>query len=403
MRKLFEGIKVLDFSANLAGPVTGTQLADYGAEVIHVEPPVLGDMNRDMPPRVDKIGLSSYIYNRGKASVVLDPRDPRGLKALKLLAQEADVIIEASRPGVVKKMGWGYDEVVKTNPKVIYCSISCYGQTGPLATAPGYDSIAQAFSGFMDRCGMPGGTPYINGTIIGDFIGAAVAFGQIVAALYHRKNTGEGQYIDMSLARNMVWLSARFDYRYGFKEPTRTGIYDPNFSPSGLFKGKGIDDYVALTADTQEKWQAVCQVIGKPELADDPRFATNDLRMKNNAELAAIIEEWVRAFDSMEEAAKQLRAVGVSSCRLYSMKDINEDPHFNLNGWIYHQPVPDGVETIEGRRAPTLPYFLSDVAPAYTSFEPLGLSNHPVLERIGFTPEEIDAMEAEWTEKYTRK
>lgn len=158
-KPVYEGLKVLDATNNYAGPLAGSKLADYGAEVWHIEKPVLGDDNRFFPPMIDGISINYCSDNRGKKSVVLDLKDPRGAEIFKKLAAKADVILESFRPGVMEKLGLDYESIRAINPRAIYCSISAYGQTGPYAQRPGYDVIAQAVSGLMDMTGDPNGPP----------------------------------------------------------------------------------------------------------------------------------------------------------------------------------------------------------------------------------------------------
>ena len=185
-RQVYENLKVIDITNNYAGPMAGTMLADYGAEVWHIEKPVLGDDSRFFPPMVDGLSINYCTSNRGKKSVVLDLKDPRGADAVKKLAAKADVLLESFRPGVMKKLGLGYEELKEINPRLIYCSISAYGQTGPYASRPGYDVIAQAVSGIMEMTGEPDGMPNKIGPAIGDWMGALNAFGCIGTALYYR-------------------------------------------------------------------------------------------------------------------------------------------------------------------------------------------------------------------------
>ena len=171
-RQVYENLKVLDVTNNYAGPMAGAMLADYGAEVWHVEKPVLGDDNRYFPPIIDGISINYCTSNRGKKSVVLDLKDPRGAEAFRKLAAQADVLLESYRPGVMKKLGLDYETLKEINPRLIYCSISAYGQEGPYANRPGYDVIAQAVSGMMEMTGEPDGPPNKIGSAIGDWMGA---------------------------------------------------------------------------------------------------------------------------------------------------------------------------------------------------------------------------------------
>lgn len=400
MKKMFEGVKVLDVTNNLAGPHCTTMLADYGAEVIHIEKPVIGDDTRHLPPMIDKISFSYGQHNRGKKSLVLDMNDQRAKDAFLRLAKDVDIIVESNRPGVVKKLGIDYESIKKINPSVIYVSVSAYGQTGPLAPKRGYDLIAQAQSGLMARTGDPDATPYCVGSVVGDFAGAICGFSEICAAFYHRMRTGEGQFIDVSLVRTFMWLCARFDYLYGFDMLTRTGNHHPDYAPYGVFAGKN-DEYIVLAVETEEQWCDLCGVIGNPELAGHPLFKTNADRVKNRDALGVVIETWIQTMDHIETVEQKLTEANVPNCKIYSMKDIDEDIHFNQNGWISGMPAWDENWSVTSRRCMGSPWTLSRIVPFHQIPPRLGEDNHEILERVGFTAEEVDAMEKEWAEHFS--
>jgi len=208
---IFEGIRVLDFTNNLAGPYAAAMLSDYGAEVIHVEKPVLGDDNRAYLPRYEGQSMSFMDNSHGKKSLVLDLKDPEAVKIVEKLVKETDVLIESYRPGVMKRLGLDYEAMKKVRPDLIYCSVSAFGQTGPEAGRAGYDIIAQAVSGLMYMTGDQDGPPRKVGITVGDNVGALTAFGAIGAALYYRERTGIGQQIDVSLVKTLMWMSNKID------------------------------------------------------------------------------------------------------------------------------------------------------------------------------------------------
>ena len=401
MKNIYDGIRVLDLTNNFAGPMSGAMLADYGAEVIHVEKPVLGDDNRFFSPMVDGVSASHMSANRGKKSVVLDLKDPRSIEAIRKLAAESDIFIESYRPGVMDRLGLGYEAIKKINPDIIYCSVSAYGQVGPYAKRPGYDVIAQAVSSAMYMTGDPNGPPTKIGSAIGDWVGALAAFGMIGTAMYYRQVTGKGQHVDISLARLLMWMFARFDYKFTGKMECRSGNYHTTLAPYGIFNGKDGESII-IGALNQNLWTKLCNVMGRPELAEDPRYVTNAKRCDNLQDVIAIIENWLKSLDKIDDAEKLLMNAGVPCAKVYSPEDVFEDPHFNECGWITKIPAPDGVTSIDGRFFPSNPFEFSEVKAEYRKAPVLGQDNHSVLESVGFSTEEVDRMEEEWTQKFKK-
>lgn len=402
MKQLLEGLKVLDMTNNYAGPVTGAFTADFGANVIHIERPVTGDDNRFFSPRIDGTSFAHWSTNRGKKSLVLDLKDPRAHEIIIQLAKEADILIQSFRPGVMDRLGFGYEDIKKINPKIIYCSISAYGQTGPYAKRPGYDVIAQAVSGMMYMTGERNGAPMKVGTAVGDFVGGIVAFGLIGTALYYREITGLGQHIDVSLARLLMWMSARFDYEYTGHQDKRNGNHHTTLAPYGVFNGNSGESII-IGALSQKLWTTLCNTMGKPELATDPKFITNDKRCNNLDEVIAIIEDWLKGFEHIKDAETLLMNAGVPCARVYDHKDVHNDPHFNECGWIVKIPAPDNVTTLKDRDFPGDPFTFSEVKPEYRRAPTLGENNHEILGSLGYSSEEIDSMEKEWSDAILKK
>ena len=227
MKNLFDGLRVVDFTSNAAGPVSTTYLADFGAEIIKVEKPVAGDDTRHFPPDLHGTGLVFFWLNRGKKSLVLDMADPEGKEiALKLIA-EADIVVESFKPGTMEKFGLGYEDLRKVNPAIIMCSVSAFGQTGPYSHKPGYDVVAQALSGIMDLTGDPSGSPTRSGVVLADYTTGIYAYSAIVSALYHRERTGIGQHVDISLLDCMTSFNSYLDVAAIGGKPTRTGNHHP--------------------------------------------------------------------------------------------------------------------------------------------------------------------------------
>lgn len=401
-RQVYENLKVLDVTNNYAGPMAGSLLADYGAEVWHVEKPVLGDDNRFFPPMVDGISINYCSNNRGKKSVVLDLKDPRAVEAFKKMAAKADVLLESYRPGVMDRLGLGYEEIKRVNPRIIYCSISAYGQKGPYAERPGYDVIAQAVSGIMEMTGDPGGAPTKIGPAIGDWMGALTAFGCIGTALYYRSVTGLGQHLDVSLVRSLLWMAAKLDQKITRTVATRTGNHHSNLAPYGIFKGNSGEAAV-IGVLSLNLWKKFCTVMGRTDLIEDPRFSSNDKRVENKDALIEVIEQWLRSFPHIQEPIQKLMDAGVPCTKIYNMEDIDADPHFNQCDWIAEMPMADEMTSVRTRRFPTNPFEFSEFSAQYRKAPALGEHNHEVLEALGYSAAEIDQMETEWEAKAREK
>ena len=238
MAQIFSGIRVLDLTNNLAGPIATAMMADFGAEVIKVEKPVFGDDSRAWPFQID--GTSSLFIqcNRGKKSIVIDFKKETDLDILRKLIKKVDVLVESFKPGVMSKFNLTYEEVCKLNPTIVMCSISAFGQSGPYRDRPGYDLIAQAMSGVMDINGDPNGPPLRLGPAVADNTTAYHAFGAISAALFHRLRTGEGQFIDVSLLECMTMQIDCFEIVSAGGNATRNGNHSNMLTPYGVFGKK---------------------------------------------------------------------------------------------------------------------------------------------------------------------
>ena len=394
---MFSGLKVLDFTNNLAGPEAAAQLADYGAEVIHIEKPVYGDDCRNFPPMVENVGTSHFRVNRGKKSLVLDLKDPKAIEVVKKLLEDTDILIESNRPGAMKRLGLSYEEVKLIKPDIIYCSISAFGQKGPYAAKPGYDIIAQAYSGMLYYTGTPEGGPTKNATAIGDFVGAINAFSAISAALYHRAMTGEGQHVDISLARGLLWATAGFDFKFTGKHRKRMGNHDAQLCPYGVFNGR--NGSVVIGAVNVSLWKRLCAVMGKEELADDPRFKTNDSRVENKTLVIETIEEWLRGFEDVNEAARLIDDGGVPCIKAYTMEDLAEDPHALECGWIQEIPVPNNISSIPNLLSVVGLAEFSSVKPQKQRAPVLGQHNHEIMEACGMTSEEVNWYLDKWSNR----
>jgi crotonobetainyl-CoA:carnitine CoA-transferase CaiB-like acyl-CoA transferase len=339
MAQIFEGIRVLDLTNNLAGPITTAMLADFGAEVIKVEKPVFGDDSRAWPVQIGEATSSLFVQaNRGKKSIVLDFKKESDLEILRKLVKKTDVFVESFTPGVMSKIGMTYDDLCKLNPKIIMCSVSAYGQNGPYRDRPGYDLIAQAMSGVMEINGYPDGPPMRLGPAVADNTTAFHAFGAISAALYHRLRTGEGQFIDVSLLECMTMQVDVFEVASAGGNPTRNGNHHNILTPYGIF-GKKTGGMM-LGALNPKLWGILTSLMGRPELEYDPKYITVAERNKNQKELIPIIDEWVDSFGDLNKLEDLLMKNGIPCARVRTVKDVVNDPHLNDRGTLTEVAVP---------------------------------------------------------------
>jgi CoA:oxalate CoA-transferase len=318
------GLRVLDFSIFMAGPVCSRLLADAGAEVVKVEP-FSGDMVRQRPPM--RGGMSTYFaqMNCGKQSVVLDLKKPEGLEAARALALKADVLLENFKPGVMKRLGLDFESLTERNPRLVYCSISGFGQTGPLADRPAYAPVIHACSGYdlahLEHQGGQG-KPAKTGLFIADVIGALHAHGAILTALLHRERTGTGQRIDVSLLDGMLGLMVLETQLAQFPQEEPRLLYTPL---------RASDGYVMVAAISAKNFEALCDAISRPEWKSDPRFATVKAREQNWDQLMNLVEGWTST-RSAEACEERLLAADVPCSRYRTIREAMSDPHLAQRG-----------------------------------------------------------------------
>lgn len=398
MSDMLKDVRVLDFTSNAAGPCCTSMLADYGAEVIKIERPVTGNDERTYGIQVDGMSLLGAWLNRGKKSVTLNLKDPDAVALIKRMVQDCDVLVESARPGVMDKLGLGYEEIHKLNPKLVYCSISAFGQSGPYAKKPGYDLIAQAMSGIMDICGEKDGPPVKSGTTLSDYVGAINAFGSIVTALRYAEQTGVGQQIDVSLLMTMIYLNGAVEYLNVGQKLTRSGNHHNTLAPYGLFEGRNGQSIV-LAVISPKLWTAFCQVMGRPELAEDPRFNTLQQRRVNALELISIIENWLKSFEDISEAAAILDAAGIPSAKVFDQEDVMNDPHIRDQEYLVEVPTPTTVTSMDSFMARNCLAKFSETPGKVKKAPFVGEDNLEILGRYGMTSEEIAALQARWIKK----
>jgi len=311
--KILEGIKVLDLTNVLSGPFTTLHMALLGAEVIKVENPKDGDLARKLGivPALNKqlMGTSFLAQNCNKRSITLNTKSPEGKELFRKLVKDADVLVENFRPGVMDRLGLGYKALAEINPKLIYCAISGFGQTGPDALKPAYDQIIQGLSGEMAVNGDERLNPLRTGFPVCDTVGGLNAAFAVMAALFHRERTGEGQFIDVALLDSIMplmgWVAANL--LIGGEQPVLMGNDNFTAAPSGTFRT--LDGHINIAANKQEQWEAVCEVLEVPELKTDPRFQERDTRKKNRKALTPLLEAklaqrptafWVEALNAKD-------------------------------------------------------------------------------------------------------
>jgi len=394
MKHVLDGYKVLDFTQVLAGPTASRLLAEMGAEIIKVELAPTGDLSRALP--FLKEGRSAYFIqqNRGKKSFCIDAKTPKGLELLKQLVAKVDVIVENYAPGVIGRMGLDYETVKKINPRVVMCSISAFGQTGPLAKLAGYDYIAQAYAGVTYMIGEPDGPPYFPMLGVGDVSTGVHGVAAISAALLYRERTGKGQYLDISLLdayfhcheMNVQMYSAS----KGAIKPKRSGTQHYSICPIGLFKGKETHLFIMALP---HQWAALCKAIGRPELAGDPRFAENPKRVENVTLVVKILEDWIVSQKNDNEAVRLLEEARIPVAPVLSIEQAVNHPHLR-----YRRTVRTITDRAFGELdIPGMPLKFSEFPnelPLQAPF--LGEHNEEILHTyLAYTPEQIRTLENE--------
>ncbi|GLK44044.1 CaiB/BaiF CoA transferase family protein [Novosphingobium sp. NRRL B-2648] len=327
------GVRVIDFTRVLAGPAASLALADLGAEVFKIEPPGTGDETRSFPPIRD--GESHYYLavNRGKKSIVVDLKTPEGLALVKDLAAQCDVLVENYRPGVMERLGLGWEELHAANPRLIYCSISGYGQTGPLRDRPSFDIVLQAMSGALSMNGEAGGLPTKLGIPLGDLVGGINGPIGVLSALYERERTGEGRHIDISLMdglMGMLGYIAQLAFFTG-SDPQRVGSQHPNLVPYGIFPAR--EGSIVIACLTPGFWARICRSIGREELAEDPRYDTLEKRRDAREEVNAIIADFT-ARHCVDELAAIFTAHEVPHAPILGVSEALAQPQAQARGMV---------------------------------------------------------------------
>jgi crotonobetainyl-CoA:carnitine CoA-transferase CaiB-like acyl-CoA transferase len=396
-------IRVLDLTRVLAGPWAAQNLADLGAEVIKIERPRTGDDTRSWgppwlkgPAGADTREAAYFLsVNRGKKSVTVDLSKPPGQELVRSLAAKSDVLIENYKVGDLARYGLAYDDVRKANPRIVYCSVTGFGQDGPYAQRPGYDFVFQGLCGLMsitgERDDLPGGGPQKVGIAVTDVMTGMYASLAITAAIAHRQLTGAGQYIDMALLDTLVAFNANqiLNYWCSGEIPLRFGNAHANIVPYEVFHS--ADGHIILAVGNDTQFAAFCRVAGRPELAEDPRFKTNPERVKHRPVLVPIVQQIVRGRTS-RDWIEHLEAASVPCGPINNMQEVFEDPQVRHRGLRVEIPHPSGVP------CPTVasPMRFSATPVDYAVPPPmLGEHTREVLRGVlGLSDSEIDALAA---------
>jgi len=384
------GLRVLDLSRVVAGPYCALLLGDLGADVIKVERPGRGD---DMRHWRGQDGMSPVFaaVNRNKRSLALDLQHPDGARLALELARRSDVVIENFLPGVADRLGIGYRAVSAGNPAVVYASITGFGQDGPYARRAGYNTIAQGMSGLMALTGMPGHPPTKVGGSVSDLAAALHAFGTVNAALVHRFRAGRGQHLDVSLLASTLGLLpdpiAHF-FASGGARPRREGNRNPNLAPAEAFQTK--DGFLNVVIMNPDQWERFCDALGDPELADDPRFATNDARVAHRDEFRARVEARL-ATATTEEWVRRLEKATIACGPIYEFDEVFADAQVQHLGLVTELEQP-GCGRI---RMLGFPVRGSEIDARVRRPAPaLGEHTAEILGELGIDRREIDALAA---------
>ena len=382
-----QGVKIVDLSRALSGPFCTMVLADLGADVIKIEPGPTGDMSRTWGP-FDR-GVSTYYLscNRNKRGMCIDLRNPEGLATIRQLIDDADVVIENFKPGTLENMGLGYEVLSARNPRLVMGSINAFGADGPMSSWPGFDPIAQVYSGLMSLTGFVDGDPTRTGTAIGDLTSGMWLVTAVLAALLERERTGRGQHVSTSLLASLVGLLSVHGQRYLSlgDVPRRTGNAHSVIAPYGVFQTK--DGPLNLAPITSAMWGRLCVLLDLPELPDDPRFATNEARVERRDELREILESRLKTRSKREWTSLFVDA-GLPAGPINTLDEVFDDPqvlHSQLTETLTHP-------TLGALRQVVTPVFCATASVVSRPPPLLGEHTVEVLREAGIDAASINAL-----------
>lgn len=390
--RMLQGVRVLDYSHFLAGPYLSRCLGGLGAEVIKVERPPHGDAGRAHPYMVD--GVSGYFLqqNMGKQGLCLDLKKPSGMELMRKLVASADVFVENYRPGALTRLGLGYKALSAINPRLIYCSVSAYGHTGPDAAKPGFGLIAEAKSGAMAQLGEPGQAPPLLRMPIADMYTGAHGVAAVCAALFWRMTSGKGQHIDLSLYDCMVSMHDYAVQSYtmsgGRDIPVQVGHHLPSSTVYGVFSAR--DGYVVIAALADDSWQRLARLVGGDSLAADARFLGLANRNAHREAAVRLVQDWVSEQPSKAHCVAVLENADIPSASVQTIDEVVNDPQIAARGMIVEQNHP----VLGPVRLADLPFRMSEADTSAPCPAPLlGQHNRSIASGLGYSGDEIDAME----------
>ncbi|MCA3418942.1 MAG: CoA transferase [Roseomonas sp.] len=375
------GLRVLDLTRVLAGPTCTQMLGDLGAEVIKIERPEAGDDTRGFaPPFVPNTKESAYFVgvNRNKKSVTLDIAKPEGQAIIHKLLEHCDILVENFKVGALAKYGLGYEQLAETHPRLIYCSITGFGQTGPYAPRPGYDALIQAMGGVMSLTGEPNGSPQKVGVPVADLFAGLYGCIGILAAVNHRNSTGQGQQIDIGmLDTHVAWLANQgMNYLATGENPPRLGNQHPNIAPYQEFPTK--DGYIILAVGNDPTFERFCKAFGQEALLSDPRFATNPIRVQNRQLVTDTLTPVMKS-KTTAEWIEALEALKIGCGPINTLEQVFADPHVQAREMVVEMAHGSG-ETV---KVIANPVKLSATPPSYRSAPPvLGEHTQDVLTSV---------------------
>ncbi len=392
-RLMLEGYKVLDFTQFVAGPTVTKLMAEMGAEIIKIELAPNGDLCRNFPYVKDMRSAYYVQQNRGKKSVCVNIKTPEGNAIVRDLIPKVDLLVQNYAPGVIGRMGFDYENVRKLNPQIIMCSVSTFGQTGPLAKDPGYDFVGQAYAGVTYLSGEEGGDYYPPALALGDVSTGVHAYAAVATALLHRERTGEGQHIDISL------LDSYFHYQdmavelvsssQGKERVKRIGNQISALSPAGIFKTKKGSLWIFAFQDNH--FAALCRLMGRPELIEDPRCLNNSLRVANRPLVNGAINDWLATLSGVEQADAILREHHIPHAPILSVDEAMAHPHMRERRTV--RTVSDRI--LGDFQVPGFPFRFSSFPDELPLEAPmLGEHNREVLrDYLGFSADRIEQLE----------
>ena len=378
-----EGIRVIELGSLIAGPYAGALFAQFGADVIKIEPPAIGDPLRKWRKMDGDTSLWWYSQSRNKQSLTLNLKDPDAQEVLKRLVSDADVLIENFRPGTLEKWNLGWDALSKANPRLVMLRVSGYGQSGPQAGKPGFAAIAEAIGGLRYLIGYPDRAPVRTGVSIGDTLASLYGVVGSLMALRHAEATGEGQVVDVSLVESVLAVTESLIPEYGADGTIRerTGSSLPGIAPSNTYTTRD-GRYLVLAANGDSIFNRLMQAIGRPDIADDPQFKHNDGRAKASDELDAILGAW-SASVTLTEALGILEAAEVPVSGINSVAEVFEDEQIQARGSIERYALESGLNLCMPAAVPKL-----TKTPGGTRWlgPKLGEHNESILESLGLDP-----------------